>query len=109
MKARKALKRLNKIETLLSGVIDSLPANSDGLGDLLASAKDAVARAESQMKAGKSIPTPKKPAARAAAPRGTRLSAKGRKKISAAAKKRWAAARRKGINPVTGRELKRTA
>ena len=86
-----------------------MPANSDGLGDLLASAKDAVARAESQMKAGKSTPTPKKPAARAAAPRGTRLSAKGRKKISAAAKKRWAAARRKGINPVTGRELKRTA
>jgi hypothetical protein len=109
MKARKALKRLNKVETLLSAVIDGLRANSDGLGDLLASAKEAVADAESQLKAGKSISASKKQPARAGAPRGTRLSAKGRKKISAAAKKRWAAARRKGINPVTGRELKKTA
>jgi hypothetical protein len=34
MKAKKAVKRLKKVETILSNVIDQLPANARGLRDL---------------------------------------------------------------------------
>jgi hypothetical protein len=35
MKAKKALKRLNKVETLLSNVIDQCPASARGLRELV--------------------------------------------------------------------------
>ena len=44
MKAKKALKRLNKVETILSNVIDQCPASSRGLRELLESAKQAQNR-----------------------------------------------------------------
>jgi hypothetical protein len=107
MKAKKAFKRLDKIETMLSDVINRVPESKDGLGELLGSAKAAIARAKqtvnSQAKGAK------KPAAKAGTAQRGRLTAAGRKKISVAAKKRWAAAKRKGINPVTGRQLSKTA
>ena len=46
MKARKALKRLTKVESLLSNIIDGVADHSNGLGDLLASAKESVQRAK---------------------------------------------------------------
>jgi hypothetical protein len=106
MKAKKALKRLDKIETMLSNVIDRVPESKDGLGELLGSAKAAIARAKQTVHS--QAKSAKKPASKAGAQRG-RLTAAGRKKISVAAKKRWAAAKRKGINPVTGRQLGKTA
>jgi hypothetical protein len=39
MKAKKALKRLKKVETILSDVIDQCPASAHGLRGLLDSAK----------------------------------------------------------------------
>ena len=45
MKSKKALKRLNKVESLLSRVIDSCPASARGLRELLDSAKASVGRA----------------------------------------------------------------
>jgi hypothetical protein len=39
------------------------------------------------------------------APKKGHLTAEGRKKLSLAAKKRWALAKRKGINAVTGKPL----
>jgi len=107
MKAKKALKRLDKIETMLSNVIDRVPENTDGLGELLGSAKAAIARAKQTVNS--QAKSAKKPASKAGAPQRGRLTAAGRKKISVAAKKRWAAAKRKGINPVTGRQLGKTA
>jgi len=35
MKAKKAIKRLNKVESILSGVIDQCPASARGLRGLL--------------------------------------------------------------------------
>ena len=51
----------------------------------------------------------KKPPAKAKNSKKGRLSAEGRKKLSLAAKKRWAIAKRKGISAVTGRPLSKTA
>jgi hypothetical protein len=108
MKAKKALKRLNKVETILSIVIDQCPTSSRGLRELLDSARSSVVRAKGAVNA-RVARAAKKPPARAQESTQDRLSAEGRKRISLAAKKRWTKAKRKGINAVTGRPLSKTA
>jgi hypothetical protein len=110
MKTKKALKRLNKVVALLSDVIDQLPGSNDGLGVLLDSAKANVVQATKKVNSqpSKGAAKTKPPASPEKAAKG-RLSAEGRKRISLAAKKRWEAARRKGVNAVTGRRLSKTA
>jgi hypothetical protein len=108
MKARKALKRLNKVETILSNVIDQCPASSRGLRDLLDAARSSVVRAKDAVNV-RVIRAAKKPPVRAQESAQSRLSADGRKRISVAAKKRWAEAKRKGVHAVTGRRLNKTA
>jgi len=103
MKAKKAMKRLSKVESILSNVIDQFSASDNGLRELLDTAKTSVVRAK------KTVGAAKKPPATAEKSQRSRLSAEGRKNISIAAKKRWALAKRKGLNAVTGRKLKQTA
>lgn len=104
MKAKKAIKRLNKVESILSNVIDQFSGSGNGLRHLLDSAKTSIVQAKKTV--GRQEPTKaaKKPPAGAG-----RLSAEGRRNISLAAKKRWAVAKRKGMNAVTGHKLKQTA
>jgi hypothetical protein len=108
MKTKKALKKLNKVEALLSNVMEGFPGGKQGLGNLLGAAKvtivEAIKTVTSSTAAGKNGS-----AARAKKARNGRLSEEGRKRISLAAKKRWAAAKRKGVNAVTGRRLSKTA
>jgi hypothetical protein len=47
----------------------------------------------------------KEPATKVEAPKRGHLTAEGRRKLSLAAKKRWALAKRKGINAITGKSL----
>ncbi len=108
MKAKKALKRLKKVETILSNVIDQLPASARGLRELLDSAKASVVRAKGVVNTHVDRAA-KKPPARAQESARGRISAEGKKRISLAANKRWAAAKRKGMNAVTGRPLSKTA
>jgi len=107
MKAKKALKRLNKVESVLSDVIDGFPTSARGLRELLDSAKNSIGRAREIVNA-RVVRAARKPPARSQESR-QRLSAEGRKRISLAAKKRWAVAKRKGVHAVTGRRLNRTA
>jgi hypothetical protein len=107
MKAKKALKRLNKVETILSNVIDSCPARARGLLELLDSAKVSVGRASGIVEARVARASRKPPARSQESRQG--LTPEGRKRISLAMKKRWAAARRKGVNAVTGMRLNKTA
>ena len=109
MKAKKAVKRLNKVEALLSNVIDQFPRSKDGLGELLDSAKAAVVRALKTVSSQRATKVGKKPPVNAKTAQRGRLTAEGRKRISLAAKKRWALAKRKGMNAVTGRPLSQTA
>jgi hypothetical protein len=108
MKAKKALKRLAKAETLLAGVLDQYQAGKNGLRELLDSARTSVSQARAAMDLEVAPPARKAPA-KAKEAKPNRLSAAGRKRISLAAKKRWAAARRKGVNAVTGKRLTKTA
>jgi len=108
MKAKKAVKRLNRVEALLSNVIDGFAAGERAIKELLDSAKAAVIRARKTV----SVKTPpaieKKPPVKARSAK-SRITAEGRKKLSLAAKKRWAVAKRKGVSAVTGRPLAKTA
>ena len=113
MKAKKTLKRLNKVVAILSNVIGRLPNKKNGLEGLLDSAKANVVQAKKMVHSQPANGTSKSksPAKAENAPKtaASRLSTAGRKKISLAAKKRWETARRKGVNPVTGRRLSETA
>ena len=100
MKAKKAIKRLKKVEAILSNVIDQFPASARGLRGLLDSAKTSVVRAKGVVHAR--LASKKGPVRAPESARGG-LSAEGRKRISLAAKKRWATAKRKGMNAVKGR------
>jgi hypothetical protein len=109
MKLKKALKRLTKIELLLSKVRRQLPRSKDGLGEILDSAKKAVDRAKQAVNSQHSSKVAKKPPVKAGTARQGRLTEEGRKRISRAAKRRWAMAKRKGVSAVTGRPLSKTA
>ena len=119
MKARKALKRLNKIDALLANLIDGFNPTSDRLADLLSSAKETIAHAKEAVKAQvagspkEAVKTQiassvsKKPPTKAhamhgqagsktagASPQPKRLiSAASRRRMALAQKKRWAAIR----------------
>jgi hypothetical protein len=109
MKAKKALKRLGKAEAILSNVIDQYDGQTS-VRDLLGTAKATVARAKAAVDStAASGKAGKKPPAKADKSRRGGLTAEGRKKLSIAAKKRWALAKRKGVNAVTGRPLRATA
>jgi hypothetical protein len=109
MKAKKAVKRLGKVETLLSNVIDQYAKSVDNVRELLDSAKASVVQAMEAVSVQSSTVAPKKPPVKAREPKRRGLSAEGRKKLSIAAKKRWAIAKRKGVSAVTGRPLSKTA
>lgn len=108
MKAKKALKRLAKAETLLADVRNQYQPARNGFRELLDSAKTSVAQARAAIDL-EVAPLARKAPVKAKESKSNRLSAAGRKRISLAAKKRWAAARRKGVNAVTGQRLKQTA
>jgi len=106
MKEKKAVKKLNKAKALLSSVLDQY-ASGNSAGDtryLLRAAVSNIDQAQTSIKS-----TPASPAARpakaevAAAPakRAARISEEGRKRLSLAAKRRWAAAKRKGARTLS--------
>lgn len=109
MKAKKAVKRLTKVEALLSNVIGQYEGNGNRVKELLNSAKESIVQARAGLNQPASSKTAKMPPAKAEKPSRSRLTAEGRKKLSLAAKKRWAIAKGKGINAVTGRPLSKTA
>jgi hypothetical protein len=109
MKAKKAVKRLVKAEAILADVIDQY-AGQTSVRELLGTAKATVARAKAAVNStAASAKGGKKPPAKADKSRRGGLTAEGRRKLSVAAKKRWADAKRKGVNAVTGRPLSKIA
>ena len=94
MKARKAIKRLQRVETLLGTVIDQYKTGTSEVHDLLDAARSSVASA-TQALAASPVHTPP---AKAEDSGKRKLSNATRKRLSAAAKKRWAAAKREGMS-----------
>ena len=103
MKANKALKRLAKIEALMSDVVERYSASAPHVRELLQDAKAAVTRAKEAVSLRTSSGTAKNPAVEHSAPTSKatpetskpkrKLSAAGKAAIVAALKKRWAAKR----------------
>ncbi len=101
MKANKALKRLAKIEALMSGVTERYSASAPHLREVLQDAKAAVTRAKEAVSLQSSSGTAKNPpvkhseatskAMRELSKPKRKLSAAGRRAIVAATQKRWAA------------------
>ena len=108
MKAKKAIKRLTKAEALLSGVLDQFSGSEEKVRGLIETARTSVVEAKTGIDRQASPKAAKKPPARAAEAK-SRLTPAGRKRISVAAKKRWAAAKRNGVHAATGRPLTKTA
>jgi hypothetical protein len=94
MKAKKALKRLRNVEALLSIVIDQFAANERSVRVMLDSAKASVIRAKAKINSLSAAGTAKKPQVMASQSKRRHLTSEGRRRISLAAKKRWAAAKR---------------
>lgn len=95
MKAKKALKRLRRVEELLSIVIDQFAGNEPSVRELLDSAKTSVIRAKAGISSQSVSGTAKKTARmKTKQNKRSHLTAEGRKRISLAVKKRWAKAKR---------------
>jgi hypothetical protein len=95
MKANKALKRLTKIETLISDVTERYSAGAHHVREALHEAKAAVARVKTAVRSQPSsgrAKTSKAPSKETPEPaiQKRRLSAAGRKAIQDAARRRWA-------------------
>ena len=78
MKARKAIKRLQRVETLLGTVIDGYDAGTNGVNDLLSTARSSVASASRTLAEAPPAKVPARPNS-------------ARKRHPVAAKKRGAA------------------
>ena len=65
MKVKKALRRLAKVEDLLTGLIDRYDGSKNGVRELLDTAKNSVTRARKSVNAKASSKTAKKPPAKA--------------------------------------------
>ena len=105
MKARKALKRLHRVETLLRTVIDQYNGSTHEVYELLSAARSSVASATQTLAESPA----RKPAAKAEHPQSRNLSSAARKRLSIAAKKRWAAARLNGMTTLAKAPSRRIA
>ena len=94
MKARKAIKRLHRVETLLGSVIEQYDAGAREVHELLDAARSSVASATQAL-----APSPaKKPPAKADHPQAPALSAK-----------MGTVATRKGMTTLAGKRSRKTA
>jgi len=99
MKAKRAIKRLNKAQALMSSVIDQYAAGkSDAAvrGPLEAAGKS-IDQAKASLRRTGTLSDRTLERTRATRKQTRSLSAEGRKRLSLAARKRWAAAKRKGM------------
>ena len=94
MKAKKALKRLRRVEELLSLVIDEFAGNEPGVRELLDSAKRSVIRAKAGINFQATPANVKKLPSKTKQTRHSGLTAEGRKRSSPARKERSIGAKR---------------
>jgi len=108
MKAKKAVKRLNKVEALLNNVIDQFPGAEQQFGELLDRAKAAVIRARETVNAQLAT-RPAKKAPASAEITEQPLATENSTQAAPAAANRRAGTKRKGMNTPAARRLKKTA
>jgi hypothetical protein len=94
MRAKKALKRLRRVEELLSIVIDEFSGNEPSVRQALDSAKKSVIRAKAGISSQSVARNAKKPQSKAKRTKRLDLTAEERKRISLAIKGRSTVAKR---------------
>ena len=94
MKAKKAIKRLHRVEALLGTVMDECDAGTPEVHSLLGAARSNVISATEALA---EAPTTK-PTDEAGQPRASRLSDAARKRVSVEAKERWADVKPEGTS-----------
>jgi hypothetical protein len=102
MKAKKAVKKLMKVEALLSNISELYAAKHSRVRDLLDAAKDSVVRAKDAVKVQVSRSVKHRPLK----PKPQRSTAKRRKRPPVATS---GGAKRKGVQAVAVRRLSQTA
>ena len=105
MKAKKAVKKLMKVEALISNISEQYAAKHSRVRDLLEAAKDSVILAKDAVKLQVSRSVKNRPV-KAKRPTPQRVSAKRRKRTAIAAS---TGDQRKTVQAVTVRRLRRTA
>lgn len=107
MKAKKALKRLRRVEELLSIVIDEFAGNEPAVRELLDSAKTSVIRAKAGINSPSAPGKAKKPQGKAATKPSKRsdLTASGKRGIFLAVKER-ASLPKRSSEPKSGSTVK---
>ena len=101
MKAKKASKRLQKVEGLLAGILDGYSKADNVVHGLVDTAKTAVAGAMTMLQA--------KPAARATKPSSGRPAPQGRRQPSRVARKPVAGAKQNALQAANGRSVRKSA
>ena len=110
MKAKKAIKKLKKAQLSLSDVAGQWSDLGSEARDLLSAAGESVKRALGLIDTGGSAAateattgrTGKRRSAPVKRPRKTAFSEERKRKLSLAAKRRWAAAKRRGARTLAG-------
>ncbi len=90
MKVKKVIKKLRRAKDLLSTVVGQYTGNKNAISELIDAASLNIKRAEALVASHRSPVLSRKRAVR-------RFTEEGRKRLSLAAKKRWAKAKRKGL------------
>ena len=103
MKARKALKRLKRVDTLLTRVIDQYESATAEVKAFLDAARSSITSASDALAA---LPVEKPTANGKRAPQT--FTSATRKRLSIAAKRRWALAKRNGANSLAAPSPKKT-
>jgi hypothetical protein len=103
MKAKKAMKKLKKAQLSLSNVVGQWSELGSEARDLLSAAGQSVNRALGliEVKAASAVSEARRVAEKAHA-KAMPFSEERRQKLSLAAKKRWAAAKRRGAKTLAG-------
>ena len=109
MKLRKALKRLKTAESFVCKVVDQYARAEPPIRDLLNAARRNLSRAQVLMEGSatarstsKADDRPREEQSSHSQSANREISGTARKKLSVAAKKRWAAAKRRGAKSLAG-------
>ena len=109
MKAKKAIKRLSKAETLMPSVAEGYAANADHILELLDSTRVTISKAKAAVDQSRSEQPPRKAAASATKPVREQTQATAKEKKAVVAAKGAAVTKRNGTNVAARAPVSKTA
>jgi len=104
MKTKKAIKRLKRAQSFVSKLVEQYGGAEPSIRELLDAARGNLSSAQKLIQGNETVRSTPKAGDRSARSRRAKrgFSDAARKKLSVAAKKRWAAAKRRGAKSLAG-------